>query len=228
MWLCYDVDSWSKQLGGIVHFTQWLLFVSSTVLISATPGPNMLWAFQSGLNHGLKKTMWALLGLSAGLVLVLGLSLAGVALLSQQSPLAFEIFKCLGALYLAYLGYRSWHSDGDNLNVAAGEKITPSAWQLFRTSLAVSLSNPKAILFFAAFFPKFIQSDAPQIPQYGILIATFFVIEIVWQLLYSISGQALSSWLQQGRRLLWLNRSCAVVFVLIALSLLWDSFNTMF
>ena len=188
----------------------------------------MLWAFQSGLNHGFKKTLWALLGLSVGLILVLALSLSAVALLSQQSPWMFELFKAMGALYLAYLGYQSWQSTGSNMQVNENESQAISRWQLFRTSLGVSLSNPKAILFFAAFFPKFIQSDVPVAAQYGILIATFFVIEVIWQVIYSVSGKALSHWLQQGRRLLWLNRSCAVVFVVIALSLLWDSFKAVF
>lgn len=210
-----------------VGFAQWLLFFGSTFLISATPGPNMLLAFQYGLNYGFKKTMWTLAGLTTGLTLWLVLSISGVALLSQQVPVAFELFKCAGALYLAYLGYQAWHSQGSSMQTDAGLNVVPTPSKLFRMGVAVALSNPKAILFFAAFFPKFVDSSLPQAPQYLVLTITFFVIETVWQLIYTISGKALAQWLQQGRRLLWLNRICGGIFVLIAISLLWDSMRTL-
>lgn len=187
----------------------------------------MLLAFQYGLNYGFKKTLWTLAGLTCGLLVLLGLSMAGVAMLSQKLPTAFELFKCMGAVYLAYLGVQAFKSDGGSMQTDAGLQVVPTPSKLFRMGLAVSLSNPKAILFFAAFFPKFISTALPQSPQYLILVATFFVIETVWQLIYTVSGKALAQWLQQGKRLLWLNRICGLVFIGIAMSLLWDSGHTL-
>ena len=91
----------------------------------------------------------------------------------------------------------------------------------------IALSNPKAILFFAAFFPKFVDASLPQAPQYLVLTVSFFVIETVWQLIYTVSGKALAAWLQQGRRLQNLNRVCGAIFILIAVSLLWDSMHVL-
>lgn len=187
----------------------------------------MLLAFQYGLNYGFKKTLWTLLGLSCGLTLILTLSISGVAMLSHQMPLAFELFKCAGALYLAYLGYQAWVSKGGQMQANDDLAVVPTPSKLFRMGMAVSLSNPKAILFFAAFFPKFIDTSLNQTPQYLILVITFFVIETIWQLIYTISGQTLAHWLQQGKRLQYLNRVCGAIFVLIALSLLWDSVRLM-
>ena len=214
------------EQGTQVDFSQWLLFVVSTFLISATPGPNMLLAFQYGLNYGFKKTMWTLAGLTCGLTIWLVLSISGVAVLSQKVPVAFEVFKCLGALYLAYLGWQAWQSKGSDLRSDA-EHVVPTPAKLFRMGVAVALSNPKAILFFAAFFPKFVDASLPQAPQYLVLTVSFFVIETVWQLIYTVSGKALAAWLQQGRRLQNLNRVCGAIFILIALSLLWDSMHTL-
>ena len=76
-----------------MDFSQWLLFVVSTFLISATPGPNMLLAFQYGLNYGFKKTVWTLAGLTCGLIVWLVLSITGVSVLSQKMPVAFEVIK---------------------------------------------------------------------------------------------------------------------------------------
>lgn len=205
---------------------QWLLFVFATFFISATPGPNMLLAFQYGINYGVKKTFYALLGLSAGLLILLGVSALTVSVVSQKAPLAFELAKIAGAAYLLYLAWQSWCSVDTRLAMNA-VRIQPSKSRLFRSGLAVALSNPKAILFFASFFPKFLQINMPMAPQYLILIISFFVIETIWQWVYTLSGKTLSTWLQQDSRLLWLNRICGMFFAFIALSLVVDSIQTM-
>lgn len=202
-------------------FDVWLAFVVSTCFISGMPGSNMLLAFQFGLNYGLKKTLWTLAGLTLGLFLLLLASLLGIGYLSQQMPVAFEVMKVLGAIYLAYLGVQVWRKSREQMG-KINLRVVPTPAKLFQTGVAVSLSNPKAILFFAAFFPKFINTQAEPMPQYFILAATFFVIETSWQLLYTGSGKALAAWLSEGGRLMWLNRICGVIFVLIAVGLVYD------
>lgn len=160
-----------------------------------------------------------LAGLSLGLLILLGLSIGGVSFVSAKTPTVFQLLKALGALYLAYLGWRSWQVSDTSL---AGQliRVQPTCMRLFKVGMAVSLSNPKAILFFAAFFPQFVSPSQAQLPQYLILVASFFVIETVWQLVYVLAGRSLAQWLQQGRRLLYLNRICALIYGLIALGLL--------
>ncbi len=205
-----------------MSFDRWLWFISSTFLISATPGSNMLLAFQFGLNYGFKKTLWVLAGLSCGLLILLMASLLGISLLSQHAPTLFMLMKLVGAAYLAYLGLQIWQHADSPMGKREVEADLPKR-KLFQTGVAVSLSNPKAILFFAAFFPKFLNTALPMMPQYAVLTLSFFVIEIAWQLAYTVGGQSLSAWLQQGRRLLWLNRGCAVVFIGIALGLIYET-----
>ena len=202
-------------------WSSWWLFVVSTLFISATPGPNMLLAFQYGLNYGTRKTLYTLAGLSCGLLILLCLSIAGVSLVSTQMPVVFQALKAVGAVYLLYLGWQAWQAQGAALEGPL-VRVQPSRVRLFKVGLAVSLSNPKAILFFAAFFPQFVNHNQPQLPQYLILMASFFVIETLWQLIYVLSGRSLAQWLKQGRRLLYLNRSCAVIYALIAVGLLME------
>ena len=167
------------------------VFFASTFLISATPGPNMLLAFQYGMNYGVKRTLWTLAGLSLGLFILLLSTLLGLDVISRQSPWLLTIIKAVGAAYLIYLGISSWRDAGGSLMKDAREMseevaidylayeeatadtpkprslssaavtFSPSNMTLFRTGVWVSLSNPKAILFFAAFFPKFINFSAP-------------------------------------------------------------------
>lgn len=210
-----------------------VLFFVSTLLISATPGPNMLLAFQYGLNYGIKRTLWTLAGLSVGLFMLLLAALLGLDVISRQFPWLLTVIKVVGALYLAYLGVQSWRHANDNSELmtdadtlADGQaridetKNTP--WRLFRIGVWVSLSNPKAILFFAAFFPKFINFDAPLWQQYVLLTLGFFVSETSWQIVYTVGGKKLAGWLNAGERLAWLNRICGIIFVLIAAALLWE------
>lgn len=225
------------------------VFFVSTFFISATPGPNMLLAFQYGLNYGVKRTLWTLAGLSLGLFILLLSTLLGLDVISRQSPWLLTLIKAVGGLYLLYLGISAWRDAANNSSlmndanamgaeVAAGYadghdtspaprslssaavKNFPSNVTLFRTGVWVSLSNPKAILFFAAFFPKFINFSAPLWPQYILLTIGLFLSETIWQIIYTIGGKKLSGWLDVGARLAWLNRGCGVIFVIIALALL--------
>ena len=232
------------------------VFFASTFLISATPGPNMLLAFQYGMNYGVKRTLWTLAGLSLGLGILLLSALLGLDAISRQSPWLLTIIKALGAFYLIYLGISSWRDAGDGSlmrdaremseevaadypatlqttpdtpmpsSASAALKASPSDMTLFRTGVWVSLSNPKAILFFAAFFPKFISFSAPLWPQYLVLTLGFFLSETIWQIIYTVGGKKLASWLDVGHRLMWLNRSCGVIFIIIAAALLADVINS--
>ncbi|WP_227429508.1 LysE family translocator [Psychrobacter sp. I-STPA6b] len=222
-----------------MSFEQFTLFFLSTFVISATPGPNMLLAFQHGLNHGVKRTLWTLAGLSFGLFLLLLSALLGLDIISRQFPWLLTLIKVVGALYLLYLGVKSWQTDkkdtkllnatdttknentSNNIN-KINPKFSHTPLSLFRTGVWVSLSNPKAILFFAAFFPKFINFSSPLLPQYIWLTVGFFVSETFWQLIYTFGGKKLARWLATGQRLLWLNRICGLIFVGIALALLWE------
>ncbi|WP_372844325.1 LysE family translocator [Psychrobacter sp.] len=243
----------------------WHLFVvffASTFFISATPGPNMLLAFQYGINYGVKRTLWTLAGLSLGLFMLLLSTLLGLDVISRQSPWLLTVIKTVGAIYLIYLGIASWRDSGSNSSLmndahamsaevsaelatnsnhpdsirqsetlkprslsSAAVKMVPSNATLFRTGMWVSLSNPKAILFFAAFFPKFINFSAPLWPQYVVLTLGLFLSETIWQIIYTLGGKKLAGWLDVSERLAWLNRGCGMIFILIAGALLADVFN---
>ena len=238
------------------------VFFASTFFISATPGPNMLLAFQYGLNYGVKRTLWTLAGLSLGLFILLLSTLLGLDVISRQSPWLLTMIKLVGALYLIYLGVSSWRDSAANNSLmndasvmnaevsaelaissnqidniqqsdklkprslsSAAVRAVPSDWMLFRTGMWVSLSNPKAILFFAAFFPKFINFSAPLWPQYIMLTLGLFLSETIWQIVYTLGGKKLAGWLDVGERLAWLNRGCGVIFILIAAALLVEVFS---
>ncbi|QZA81718.1 LysE family translocator [Deefgea piscis] len=187
----------------------WLAFIATTCFISATPGPNMLLMISHGARYGWRATTATMAGTIVGLALLLSASAMGVSTILAASALLFTALKIVGALYLLYLGYQCWNA-GSQLSLPNANADTARA--RFRTGLTIALSNPKAILFAGAFLPQFINPNLPQGPQWLILLSSFFVIELSWQLIYALGGMSLARWLASGQRIKAFNRSCALAF----------------
>jgi threonine/homoserine/homoserine lactone efflux protein len=195
----------------------WWMFVVMTFVISATPGPNMLLVMSHGARFGLLPAIWTMAGCMTALIGMVSISAAGVGALLHSFPAVFDALRYLGAAYLAYLGYNLWRAGmpkGDApAHVALAESPQRSAGSYYRQGLAVAASNPKAIVFAAAFFPQFIQADRPAGLQFAVLLITFTVIEVSWYLIYALSGHKLSQYLQQAHVLKNFNRVTGGVFV---------------
>jgi threonine/homoserine/homoserine lactone efflux protein len=192
-----------------MNFNLWLLFIGSTLFISATPGPNMLLMLSHGVRYGWRSTLTTMAGAILGLSLLISLSVLGVGALLAASATLFTLLKVAGALYLLYLGFQSWRA-GDTLQLPTQQANSPAA--RFKTGLAVALSNPKAILFAGAFLPQFIDVQLAQAPQWAILLSSFFIIEISWQIAYAWGGHRLANYLQKPGRIRFFNRCCAAAF----------------
>lgn len=202
----------------------WWLFVGMTFVVSATPGPNMLLVMSHGGRYGWRRALMTMAGCMSALLTMMGISAAGLGAVLHTFPLVFDALRYLGAAYLAYLGYRLWtsHEHAPSRASDSAAPTAPSAGALYREGLAVAASNPKAIVFAAAFFPQFIQADAPALPQFGLLLLTFSVIEVAWYLVYALSGHKLSRHLQRTRVLQAFNRGTGGVFVGFAALMAWS------
>jgi len=149
---------------------------------------------------------------------MMSLSAAGLGALLHAFPAVFDVLRWTGAAYLAYLGVQTWRSP-----IHAEDKEAPSAMErqatpgtLYRRGLLVSASNPKAILFAAAFLPQFIRPERPQLPQFAILLLTFAVIEIGWYIVYAGSGRRLAALLRRASVARVFNRVTGGIFVAFA------------
>lgn len=198
-----------------MSFSTWWLFVAMTFVVSATPGPNMLLVMVSGARYGFRAALSTMAGCMAALLVMLTLSAAGLSALLQAFPAVFDTLRLLGAAYLAYLGVQMWRAPvGDTPAADAPATAGPDTdAKRFRQGLMVASSNPKAILFAAAFFPQFIDPAHPQLPQFAILLATFTVIETGWYFIYAAGGQRLSAYLQHHAVVKGFNRLTGAVFI---------------
>jgi len=193
----------------------WWLFVVMTFFVSATPGPNMLLVMSSSARHGFRASLATMAGCLLTLVAMFAISAAGLGALLQAFPAVFDALRWAGAAYLAYLGIRSWRAavPADSTEDAPDPVAGRGRGALFRQGILVAASNPKAILFAAAFLPQFIEPDKAQLPQFAILLATFGVIEIAWYMVYAGSGRQLSTYLRRATVLRAFNRLTGGVFV---------------
>lgn len=195
--------------------TLWL-FVVMTFFVSATPGPNMLFIMSIAARHGMRVAVMGMAGCMTALMLMMGISAAGLGALLQAFPTVFEALRLLGAAYLAYLGVQVWRAPVGEAQADAPQaapEVTANRGAIYRQAFLVAASNPKAILFAAAFFPQFINPQVAQLPQFAILLTTFALIEISWYFVYAASGKRLSIYLQRPSVLRAFNRATGGVFV---------------
>ncbi|RKF18212.1 LysE family translocator [Altericroceibacterium spongiae] len=204
-----------------MSFHSWWLFAVTVFLLSATPGPNMLHILSRSVEMGLKRSTAAMAGCLSAIILVLSASAAGLGTVLLALPGAFDVIRYLGIAYLIWLGIKSWRAKATPLDVESkGLPTSHSPIKLFRGGFAIALSNPKLILFAAAFFPQFIDPQAPQLPQFGILIATFGTIETFWFTVYAMGGQSLARLLTRPSLKRAFNRATSILFIGFGLALL--------
>lgn len=197
----------------------WLVYLGAAVALTLTPGPNGLLSLTHGARYGLRPTIWTVLGGAAGFLLLIAASLAGMGALLAASEQAFTIAKWLGGGYLVWLGVQLWRAPAPVLALrpegAAPERARPS--RLFGQGFLVAASNPKALIFFAAFLPQFIVPGSSFALQLLLLGGTFLLVEIVYELCLAGLAQRVVPWL--GRHGRWFNRGAGGTFIGIGLAL---------
>jgi threonine/homoserine/homoserine lactone efflux protein len=205
-----------------MNLSTWWLFVTATFLISAAPGPNMLLIMNQSVRFGLRASMYSMAGCMTALMIMFTLSALGLGVILQNAPAVFDALRWMGALYLAYLGYKVWTApvevaaiDGDikNNSILGSKYMGYSLFNQFKIGFFTAGSNPKALLFAAAFLPQFIRSDLPQVPQLLILLATFSVLEILWYFIYALGGLSMAQQLRKPNILRIFNRITGGAFI---------------
>jgi threonine/homoserine/homoserine lactone efflux protein len=193
----------------------WWLFVAMAFVVSATPGPNMLLVMSHSARFGWRAAVATMSGCMTSLLAMMCISAAGMGALLQAFPTVFDAMRLAGAAYLAYLGVQGWRTQvADTAEVAPGAARDAAVpHHLYRQGLLVAASNPKAILFAAAFFPQFLDPAAAKLPQFSILLATFAVIEVSWYLVYALGGHKLSHHLRRAAVMRVFNRVTGGVFI---------------
>ena len=168
-------------------------FVLAVIVFLAIPGPGNLVLLTSTAKGGLRGGLAATLGVIAGDQVLMWAAVAGVAAVLATQPEFFQAMQWLGAAYLSYIGYKMWttkEGDAPVINITAGH--------YFRQSLWITLLNPKAIMFYMAFFPLFIDPQAHAgFFTFGVMALTLAALTFLYGLIICVLARRLSSRLQQ-------------------------------
>ena len=199
-----------------MDFNTWLIYLLAAIGLSLSPGPNGLLALTHGALHGRRKALYTIFGGAFGFVAVIALSMFGIGALLKASLTWLTVLKWIGGAYLVWLGIQIWRSPAIGIDV--GGAVKPRAgWSLFRQGALSALTNPKALLFFAAFLPQFIDPARSLVVQFVVMAGTFALIEIATELFIASMAHRLNPWLRRvGRRF---NQACGGVFIAIGLAL---------
>jgi len=160
----------------MITLSTWIAVALASMAIVIVPGPTVTVIIANSLRHGARAVLLNVAGTQLGiavmvLVLAFGLS-AVVAFLGT----AFFWLKLAGAAYLVWLGIRLWRSDG---TLGSGGSARPPGGSFFWQGFIVLWSNPKALFFFGAFLPQFIDPAGNAVLQTMLLGGTFIVIATV-------------------------------------------------
>ncbi|MBL4831234.1 MAG: LysE family translocator [Aliivibrio sp.] len=171
-----------------------LIFSLTVFVTSIIPGPSMLLALTHGMQYGAKKTIISALGNVTATFIQALISVVGLGALLVASETAFEVIKWFGAGYLFYMGVGMLRASREShTNKLDNKKAGPfSPLRMFMQSFIVTAGNPKAIIFFGAVFPQFIDSTMPIVPQAAILVSICGLSAFCCYMIYGMGGEKAS------------------------------------
>jgi threonine/homoserine/homoserine lactone efflux protein len=160
-------------------------FVAAVTVLMLIPGPNVALIVANSVAHGTRYGLLTVLGTSSAMVLQLAIAALGMTELLATLGSWFEWVRWIGVAYLLWLGVSYWRAAPVDLTKTVPEKKSPRA--MIGRALLVSLSNPKTLLFYGAFFPQFLSGGPDLGLEIAVLSATFLALAVLvdgsWALL---------------------------------------------
>lgn len=169
----------------------YLIFLLTTSVVVFTPGAAAIAMASQGATNGGQRALFGVAGVALANVVYFVLSATGIASLIIASNLLFSIIKWVGVAYLVYLGLTALLSKAGAISVQP-DKHTSAVSTLFAKGFVIEFANPKALLYFAAILPQFLNTDAPIIPQILIMGGTTFLIDVTAYSAYAFLGDRLA------------------------------------
>ncbi|KAB7614303.1 LysE family translocator [Amylibacter sp. SFDW26] len=173
-----------------MNFDTYLLFTVTTAIIIFSPGPTAILVASQGASNGLARTLFSIFGITLATITYFIFSATGIASVIVASHLMFSIIKWIGVAYLLYLGLTAIFSKSGGISVNRST-VQKSRKVLFSQGFLVEFSNPKALLYFAAILPQFLDVTKAIFPQVLAMGTTTFILQIIIYGAYSYMGDRL-------------------------------------
>lgn len=173
-------------------------FLGVMAVMAITPGPANLFAVATGMEKGRASALVGVVGMNAATLVWFAAAALGLGALVKAFPQAFRLIAVAGALYVAWLGLKALRgafrtaADPQRIVVRRGRSA-------FVDGFAVQIANPKAVLFFTAVLPPFLDVSRPVVPQLVLFAAAVIGMDMMSMSAYALSGAALSRRMGQPR-----------------------------
>lgn len=157
----------------------YLTFVVISAAQVATPGPSTLFIVNNAIAHGWRRALAALSGDLAAIALLATLSVVGLGALLETYPSALLVLRLAGAAYIIWLGwsfFRPAPPQSDATGTISAHR--QGGLMLWLNSFGIGISNPKAVLFFAALFPQFLPAESSPVVL-ALLVSTFLAVKFI-------------------------------------------------
>ncbi|MEO8486586.1 MAG: LysE family translocator [Betaproteobacteria bacterium] len=212
----------------MIALDTWLLFAVACVALAITPGPNLVYLVARTVSQGRRAGLFSLAGTTTGFVAHVLAAALGLSALLAAVPMAYDVVRYAGAVYLAWLAWTTWRDattlpQGADATRIAASAVSPGV--LFRAGVVTSLLNPKVALFQLALFPQFVDpSHGNVLAQSLTLGATQLAIVASFDTLCVLAAASLKQrFAGAGRWAMWSKRLLAGVFGALALRLALES-----
>jgi threonine/homoserine/homoserine lactone efflux protein len=175
---------------------KYALFIGVMALTAITPGPANLFAIATGLQRGRSAGFVGVLGMNTATLVWFGGAALGLGALVAAFPEQFRFIAIAGAAYVGWLGLKALWSARSEQKTDFAVAAPARAGAAFRDGFAVQLANPKAILFFTAVLPPFIDPARPIVAQMAAFAVVAIALDTVAMTSYAFAGAALSARMQ--------------------------------
>lgn len=192
---------------------QWLGFFVASWVISLSPGAGAVASMSTGQSVGFRRGYWNVVGLQLALILQIVIVAAGLGAVLAASELAFQAIKWFGVGYLLYLGWKQWSAAISADAALPSVAVKADARKMVLKGFLVNMSNPKAIVFFLAVLPQFLNLSQPLLSQYVWITITIVAVDSVVMLGYTGLASKVLRALRSPRQKKFLNRAFGGLFM---------------
>jgi threonine/homoserine/homoserine lactone efflux protein len=182
-------------------------FIGAGLLLNVTPGPDVLYIVGRSIGQGRVAGLVSVLGISTGCLFHVASAALGLSALMLALPVAYDVVRYAGAVYLIWLGLRAIAAPSSPLQVqgVAREQLG----RVFRQGMLTNVLNPKVALFFFAFLPQFTDPARGSVPLQIALLGMIFIVNgTIVCAIYALAASRLGEWLTTRYDVAtWLNRA---------------------
>ncbi len=203
------------------------LFLITSLANILSPGMGVIFAIVLSLQQGWRRTTFFALGQSLGIAILFIAAMSGMGVVLASSPVLFNAIKIIGALFIIYLGWRTWHKPvmhfaqaQDGLGAQTNDELPKDRMSNFSKGVVISLCNPQPIIFGISVLPQFVDPQQSYLGQSVLMISVYSFLVFVNLVLYSMLAERARRFLTGKRGSSLINKASASVFFLIGILVL--------